>query len=916
MAAQDYTAVVQQLYISYFGRPADYYGLQNFSAQLDAMGAPKTFAEVQAAVQADGAGTTALSRLVNTFSSSEESIALYGTDTTQVGISKFVAAIYENVLGRPADLPGFNYWVEAITSGAVTMANAAAAITQGALTNTTAQGLLDAQAVNNKVAVATAFTTALDTPAELNAYSGEAAAAAGRGLLSGVNSSTNVTAYQATINSTISSIVTGSAPISNLVLTEGVDNIVGTNANDTITALVRADAAADNNGTSTLNSGDVIDGGAGIDTLNLIVGKAGSVLPSTATVKNVEIINITGVSNIGAAGVDDAPSTLAVVDASYFAGSTTINLVGATGATATVNGLAGKTLGVQGKTEAAVTGNFGTATSATVQLNGASNAAGTGNAAIALGGAAVKTVTINGSGAATVTAAGLVETLKINATGATTINASSEATSLKTIDASGSTAGVTIANGGTAEAPVNYTAVETITTGSGNDTFTVGLTTAGKTATVNSGAGNDKITVAADAVKVNINAGAGDDTITFNRALTTTDIVNGGEGKDTLSIVNSTIAASDLEILKATVTNVETLKFANLVTGVDAAVLNQFSTFSFSAAGGTVTKVADVQNVVAAGDVDVTAAGYVAATETANATYAGKLTVDVTGGTAAQAGEGEEEGTEQVNATVTARADSITLNVKATPATSNTDGIATFAELTGDVKSATVNLTNSVFERTSNTATEDAVATFTLTTSEATDEDGATTNLGNLTSLTLTGNGNAVVVNGATGSLATIDATGLTGKAAFGGSDVTTGLTYTTSANVAETIKLGASHDVINFSATSSTYAKMDTIEGFSLVKDAAGLLDTEASDSISISGLVDGASFTKAANVTGTTFGLVLTNLGQSTTADHVVFQYDGNTYIYADTGANGLGNDDVVIKLTGTAVDLDLLVSALNAA
>lgn len=52
MAAQDYTAVVQQLYMSYFGRPADFYGLKNFSEQLDAMGAPKTFAEVSAAVGA------------------------------------------------------------------------------------------------------------------------------------------------------------------------------------------------------------------------------------------------------------------------------------------------------------------------------------------------------------------------------------------------------------------------------------------------------------------------------------------------------------------------------------------------------------------------------------------------------------------------------------------------------------------------------------------------------------------------------------------------------------------------------------------------------------------------------------------------------------------------------------------------
>jgi len=887
MAAQDYTAVVQQLYVSYFGRPADFYGLQNFSAQLDAIGAPKTFAAVQAAVGADAAGTTALSKLVNTFSNSAESIALYGNDNSQIGVSKFVAAIYQNVLGREADASGFNFWVSAISSGTLTKANAAAAITQAATANTTAQGMLDAQTVANKVAVATAFTTALDTPSELNAYAGDAAAASGRGLLTGVTSSTNVTAYQSTINSTITSIVNGSTPVSNLSLTDGVDNIVGTNANDTITALVNVD-----DGVSTLNTGDSVDGGAGIDTMNLIVGKA-STLPSTATVKNVEIINITG-GNFITGGVD----------AGYFAGSTTVNLVNTTLAT-NVTGLSGKTLGVQGKS-AAITGDFGTAAAATVQLTGSSAVAGGATSAVVnLAGDGIKTVTVNGSGRATIDATGAaVETLNINATGSLTLNAAAEVASIKTINAAGSTAAVNL--GATV-----FTAAETITTGSGNDTFTVGLTTAGKTATVNSGAGNDTITVDEDAVNVNINAGAGDDNIIFNRALTATDVVNGGEGKDTLTVGNATIIAADLEILKAAVTNVETLKFSTKVTGVDATSLSQFSTFSFTGNDSVITKVADAQNIVTTADVSVTAAGYKAGTASSDATYVGKLMVDVTGGTAAVGGATPAD---QNNVTVSAFASSVTLNVKATAATSSAGGVATFAELTGDVGSATVNLTNSVAQATSGTATSDAVANFTLTTSDAA-TTGAYTELGNLTALTLTGNGNAVIVNGETGVLATVDATALTGKAAFGGSVVTTGLDYTTSANVAETIKLGAGHDIIRFSATSSTYDQMDTIEGLSLVKTAAGAFDATASDDIVFTGLVNGATFTKAATVTGSTFGLVLTNLGASTAADNVVFQYEGNTYIYSDIGGNGLTDNDVVVKLTGT-IDMDMLVLALNPA
>jgi len=452
-----------------------------------------------------------------------------------------------------------------------------------------------------------------------------------------------------------------------------------------------------------------------------------------------------------------------------------------------------------------------------------------------------------------------------------------------------------------------FVAAETITTGSGNDTFTVGLTTAGKTATVNSGAGNDTITVAATAVNVNINAGAGDDTIVFSRPLTATDVVNGGEGKDTLTVGNTAIIAADLEILKAAVTNVESLKFSSTVTGVDATALSQFSTFSFAGNNSVITKVADAQNIVTTADVSVSAAGYVAGTTTSDATYAGKLMVDVTGGTAAVGGTTPVA---QDNVTVNAFASSVTLNVKAGAATSGAGGTATFAALTGDVGSATVNLTNSVAQATSGTATSDAVANFTLTTSDAA-TDGAYTALGNLTALTLTGNGNAVIVNGATGVLATVDATALTGKAAFGGSVVTTGLDYTTSANVAETIKLGAGDDIIRFSTTSSTYTKMDTVEGLSLVKTSAGAFDATASDDISVTGIT---TFAKAATVTGSTFGLVLTNLGAAA-ENNVVFQYEGNTYVYADVGAAGLTNDDVVIKLTGT-VDLDMLVSALNSA
>src|SRR5471032_2287214 len=219
MAAQDYASVVQQQYVSYFGRPADYFGLQNFESQLNALNAA-----------AQAAPTSALGQLINSFSASTESTNLYGTDTSQIGTSKFVEQIYLHVLNREPDTAGWNFWVNAIESGSLSRANAALAITQGATDNTTPAGLLDKATVANKLTVATNFTADLSTVAEINVYAGDAAAATARGMLATVDSTTDTTAFQATVDSTVATITAGPSVTTNL--TAGVDAIVGTAAND------------------------------------------------------------------------------------------------------------------------------------------------------------------------------------------------------------------------------------------------------------------------------------------------------------------------------------------------------------------------------------------------------------------------------------------------------------------------------------------------------------------------------------------------------------------------------------------------------------------------------------------------------------------------------------------------------------
>lgn len=203
-AVTDYYPVVQQLYISYFGRPADVSGLQNFSQQLTQLNAPS---DLQG-LTSDYEKNTAIRALIESFGSSDESKALYSGDN-----DTFVAAIFQNVLGRAPNAEGKAFWVDAISSGRLTRANASLALTAGALVNTSAQGLLDGKLVRNRQQLGSAFTSALDTPAKSAAYSGKAAAAAARAMLSSIGADSSGAGFQAIVDATIAQLVATAAPV-------------------------------------------------------------------------------------------------------------------------------------------------------------------------------------------------------------------------------------------------------------------------------------------------------------------------------------------------------------------------------------------------------------------------------------------------------------------------------------------------------------------------------------------------------------------------------------------------------------------------------------------------------------------------------------------------------------------------------
>ncbi|HEY8027256.1 MAG TPA: DUF4214 domain-containing protein, partial [Burkholderiaceae bacterium] len=121
--AGDYQTAVQELYVSYFGRPADPTGLTNFEMGLFSAGAPTDIQGLTAAYSTSAAVKT----LIDSFGTSAESIALYGTGDNIA----FVSAVFQNVLGRAPAATGLAFWSGALDNGTLTRGDAALSIMAG-----------------------------------------------------------------------------------------------------------------------------------------------------------------------------------------------------------------------------------------------------------------------------------------------------------------------------------------------------------------------------------------------------------------------------------------------------------------------------------------------------------------------------------------------------------------------------------------------------------------------------------------------------------------------------------------------------------------------------------------------------------------------------------------------------------------
>lgn len=236
-------AFLEKAYLAYFGRPVDTTALIDYANTSEAV-------------------------VMSNFSSSPESKALYPT----FGLLQ-INAIYNMLFGRNAELEGgAYYWLDQLATGKVNQANVAVKILEGALGG-------DITAVNNKLNASHAFTLALDTTAEALGYAGNASAATARAFLSTI---AGTAATQDAINTAVINAV-GSTNASQS-LTTGQDNIIGSPAADVFTANI-----FDNS--NTLQSGDKITGGAGVDRLNADIGNSQkfAITPETTGVEQVAI---------------------------------------------------------------------------------------------------------------------------------------------------------------------------------------------------------------------------------------------------------------------------------------------------------------------------------------------------------------------------------------------------------------------------------------------------------------------------------------------------------------------------------------------------------------------------------------------------------------------------------------------------
>ena len=369
-----------------------------------------------------------------------------------------------------------------------------------------------------------------------------------------------------------------------------MDNFIGTAGNDTFAAtVVNAAAAAGAGAGTTLNASDLLTGGAGTDTLSMVVLGANSATgpvplavntPVTSSVEVISVKNLsTGsqngvtVNTAASSGITTVvnDSSTAAVAFTAVASNAAVNVISskaatsvtfadaalATAITLALNVSAAGSAATPASITVATTTAAGTVTAATINAIGANFVALAGGASTAASigvAAGVKSLTVTGAGS-----------LNLTNTSAL-VNGSTLATDLTKLDASANTGGLT--------ATVSNAKV-VVTGGTGADTISLaGALTAG--AVINLGAGNDKLLFATGG------------------SIASTVTVDGGDGIDSVAAV--LVNAGNAAMFK----NFEKVDFGALAANFDLGLMTASTIIglSMSAAVGGDFTVSNIANTV------------------------------------------------------------------------------------------------------------------------------------------------------------------------------------------------------------------------------------------------------------------------------------------------------------------------------
>jgi len=451
---------IQQLYVAYFGRPADPAGLdywvstgittKNFAA---AMYAQPEFQQANASLS----------------------------------VSEQVNALYLNLFGRNADSEGLLYWTQQINTGKLTLASIANDLIYAANNSKAPQSLIDKTVLDNKTATAIAYTSEVRkasnsilayNPTSTNPW------VTGPELTSAVTYLATVTTTAPTAAATTAAVAAMTAiglPGQTFTLTTSIDTATANTFNGALSIV-------GNFSLPTLNTGDALTGSGVNPTINATILVDGTTT-TPALLSGIETLNATfsplGVGAVGAA-------TLNLQSGSSFNTITSANATQAVNFTGLQSALQNVTVSNTNQSQ--------TFTFANAALAGASNALSLTLNGVTGGNINFNTITANVSGYETINlvSSGFAANTPgqinsgTNAVAYTTLNISGAAPI--TIAAGSTTAAVTTVNGGSATGAITYTvpgaASLAFTGGTGNDTIDM-VATYTTADTINGGEGTD-----------------------------------------------------------------------------------------------------------------------------------------------------------------------------------------------------------------------------------------------------------------------------------------------------------------------------------------------------------------------------------------------------------------------------------------